>query len=339
MYTIEDISRMTGVGKAIISRYFNGYNVRKKNKLLIEEAVRETGYMPNESARSLRARSTKVIGVIVPTLDDSFTMTIIHNVEVALKDYGYSLFVTDCLSDKKNELPCVKMMLRKRVDALIILPLTHLDEIYLLTSQNNIPLIVFDQHYENDAVDFILFENDKGAYRAAEILIENGHEKTAVLLGPLTDYTPNQRFKGFRECMQANGIGVREEYIKVGEDYSMNSGYLGAKELLQSSDRPTAIFAANYDMTLGAMKAINEFNLNIPDEISIIAFDLMQIHDVIRPPLWTVIQPLVTIGNKIADITMKRVKGEASNEKIHYIPYEIFEGKSVKNLKRVSELT
>jgi len=95
MYTIEDISKITGLSISIISRYMNGYNVRKENKILIEEAVKKTGYTPNEFARSLRAKQTKVIGAIIPSLKDIFALSVLQHVEIVLKKHGYSLFIAD----------------------------------------------------------------------------------------------------------------------------------------------------------------------------------------------------------------------------------------------------
>jgi len=329
MYTVKDISKMTGVSKSVISRYFNGNNVHKKNKALIEEVVKKTGYIPNETARSLRAHKTKIIGAIVPSFGDSFAMTVIQHVKSFLKEQGYSLFVTDCLSDKEGELTCVKMMLQKRVDALIMLPVNASDETCELMRKNNVPLIFFDQYYPNEYVDSVLFENAKGAYRATEIFIENGHKNIAAILGPLSDYTPSERFNGFRACMCDNGLEIKGEYIKVNPDYSVHSGYLRTKELFELPTPPSAVLSSNYDITLGMLKALNELELNIAKDISVIAFDSLHIHEILRPSLCTVVQPLHKIGEKIAEVVFKRVKGETPESRINFIRYEIFQGGSI----------
>jgi DNA-binding LacI/PurR family transcriptional regulator len=334
MYKIEDISKITGLSISIISRYLNGHNVRKENKILIDEAVQKTGYTPNEFARSLRVKQTKTVGAIMPSLDDNFALSIMHYVEMALKKQGYSLFLTDCLHNPQDEINCVKMMIQKRVDALIVLPVGNFSEISILAKQNKTPLIIFDQYFENISADYVLFENKEGAYRAGEILVEYGHKNIYVIVGPLSDYTPRQRLQGFQNCMEKNNIPFTKENIFESKDYSMQSGYDITMNILNSSKKPTALFTTNFDMTLGAIKAINEKELIIPEDISLMAFDLLHIYEALKPKLWTVVQPIDKIGEQVAKQVLYRISN--SNDlpyTTHFIKYDLKEGKSIKKLK------
>lgn len=333
MYTIEDISKITGLSISIISRYMNGYNVRKENKILIEEAVKKTGYTPNEFARSLRAKQTKVIGAIIPSLKDIFALSVLQHVEIVLKKHGYSLFIADCMGSKDEEVACVQIMIQKRVDALIVLPVGDIKVISDMSKKNKIPLIIFDQYFENISADYILFENKLGAYRACEVLIENGHTNIGVIVGPLADYTPRQRLKGFKKCMEEKGISVAKESIVEVDGYSMQKGYNAALELLKKNKNLTALFSTNFDMTLGIIKATNELGLKIPDDISLMAFDCLEIYEVITPKLWTINQPVEAIGEQVVSQVLNRLSSsDDSPHTTHFVGYELKEGESIKRL-------
>lgn len=307
MYTIEDLSKITGLSISIISRYLNGHNVRKENKVLIDEAVKKTGYTPNEFARSLRLKQTKVIGAIVPSLTDSFALTTLHYVELSLKRQGYTLLLADCMNSKTEEIACVKAMIQKRVDALIVLPVGDIVAISELSNQSKIPLIIFDQYFENISADYVLFENKASAYKACDVLLDYGHKDVGIIVGPLRDYTPRQRLKGFKKCMEDHGIEVAENKIFEAKDYSMLSGYEIAKSIFLKHSSMTALFSTNFDMTLGVIKAANELDVKIPDDISLMAFDSLDLYEVIRPKLWTVIQPIETIGEQVALKVLNRI--------------------------------
>lgn len=333
MYTIEDISKMTGLSISIISRYMNGYNVRKENKIRIEEAVKKTGYTPNEFARSLRAKRTKVIGAIIPSLKDNFSLAVLQSVENALKKRGYSLFIADCFNSAEEEVACVQRMLQKRVDALIVLPIGDIAEISRLAKKNGIPLIIFDQYFENISADYILFENKAGAYRACEVLLENGHRNIGVLIGPLSDYTPRQRLKGFKNCMKDNGFVLPEENIFEISEYSMQHSYEVVCNIFRNRKDITAIFSTNFDMTLGVIKAVNELGINIPQDFSLMAFDSLEIYEIITPKLWTINQPIEEIANHIAMQVFSRLSsGDDSPYTTFFVKYELKEGASIQKI-------
>ena len=149
MVTITTISEVTGLSISIISRYLNGHNVREKNRILIEKAIKETGYVPNDFARNLRVEQTKCIGVIIPEFNSVFTTSVLNVVETIIMKSGYSLILSNCHNDKNFELTCAKTLIQKRVNALLILPLSDCQEISALARNNNIPVLVFDQYIKN----------------------------------------------------------------------------------------------------------------------------------------------------------------------------------------------
>ena len=154
------------------------------------------------------------------------------------------------------------------------------------------------------------------------------------MVGPLADYTPRQRLKGFKKCMEEKGISVAKESIVEVDGYSMQKGYNAALELLKKNKNLTALFSTNFDMTLGIIKATNELGLKIPDDISLMAFDCLEIYEVITPKLWTINQPVEAIGEQVVSQVLNRLSSsDDSPHTTHFVGYELKEGESIKRLK------
>ena len=333
MVTITTISKATGLSISIISRYLNGHNVREKNRILIEKAIKETGYVPNDFARNLRVEQTKCIGVIIPEFNSVFTTSILNIVETVITKHGYSLILSNCHGDKSFELTCAKTLIQKRVNALLILPLSDCKEISEMAKSNNIPVLVFDQYIKNKDVDYVLFDNKGSSYRAAEILVEYGHKNIGIIAGPQNIFTAKKRLKGFTEYFEKNDIPFSKENIYCCKEYNTESAYEVAKECLSKKNHPTALFTSSFYLTIGTIKAINELNLRIPEDISLIAFDSLPFYDVLKPKLWTINQPYDLIGKTIADNLLNLIENHhLSSEKIDVVSYSINEGESIKKL-------
>ena len=333
MVTIKTISEVTGLSISIISRYLNGHNVREKNKILIDKAIKETGYIPNDFARNLRVEQTKWIGVIIPEFNSIFTTTILNQVDNVLTKNGYSLILSNCHGDKNYELTCAKTLIQKRVDALLILPLSDCMEIGELAKNNNIPVLVFDQYTKNKNVDYVLFDNKGASYKAAEILVQYGHKNIGIIAGPQNIFTARKRLQGFINYFEKNEIPFSKNNIYYCKDFDTESAYITAKECLSKKDHPTALFTSSFYLTIGTMKAINELNLRVPEDISLIAFDSLPFYEVLKPKLWTIDQPYELIGNTIANNLLSLINQRSlSSEKIEVVRYSVIEGESIKKL-------
>lgn len=333
MVTITTISEVTGLSISIISRYLNGHNVREKNRILIEKAIKETGYVPNDFARNLRVEQTKCIGVIIPEFNSVFTTSVLNVVETMIMKSGYSLILSNCHGDKNFELTCAKTLIQKRVNALLILPLSDCQEISVLARNNNIPVLVFDQYIKNKDVDYVLFDNKGSSYRAAEILTEYGHKNIGIIAGPQNVFTAKKRLEGFIDYFEKNNIHFPKENIYRCKEFDTESAYQAAKECLSKENHPTALFTSSFYLTIGTLKAINEMNLRIPEDISLIAFDSLPFYEVLKPKLWTINQPYDLIGKTIAKNLLDLIENrQLSSEKIDVVSYSINEGESIKRL-------
>jgi LacI family transcriptional regulator len=162
--------------------------------------------------------------------------------------------------------------------------------------------------------DMVLVDNLNASYSATEHLITRGHRNIGIICGQGEIYTAQERLKGYKRVYEDYGMTVNEEYIKYG-NYQLESGYRLMKEFLhmKKEKRPSAVFITNYEMTLGAFIAINENNIKVPEEMSIIGFDNLTMSRIIKPALSVVIQPMQQIGETVANLMLKRLKGDMSN--------------------------
>jgi LacI family transcriptional regulator len=178
--------------------------------------------------------------------------------------------------------------------------------------EKEIPIVLIDRPIQNRECDVVLTDNMNASYNAVEQLIIRGHKEIGIICGPSDNYTSQERLKGYRRVHEDYGMKVNSENIRFG-DYEIQSGYELMKEFLKPVNHIDSVFVTNYEMTLGAIMAVNELNVKIPDELSFIGFDNLQLAKVVKPNLTIVVQPIGQIGESAADIILKRLKGDKTN--------------------------
>ena len=331
MVTIKDIAKDTGLSLATISKYINGGNVREKNRILIEDSIRRLNFVVNEFARGLKTSRSRSIGVIIPDLSNLFITTIITSAEDILRSQGYSILVCDCRGDSEQEKEAVQFLLGKRVDGIINMPVSHDGRHLDLAVAQEVPIILIDRMVSRleDQVNTVLVDNVAGVARAVHMLLEAGHRDIGIILGPKDVFTSGQRKLGYSKAMIAHGLLPQNQHILY-SDYSVKGGYAAMKELVKHRGI-TAVFASNYEMTLGAMIAVNDLGLRIPEELSFIGFDHEQLSQVMRPRLTIVTQPLEKIGEAAAEILLHQLDTEKERREIKNVtlPTDMMLGESI----------
>ena len=310
--TIKDVARYTGLSIATISKYINGGNVLEKNRVLIEEAIKALDFKVNEIARGLKTNKSMTIGVLIPSLENVFITSIISNIESILIQNGYSTIICDYRENEKLEREKTEFLLSKMVDGIITMPYSNNGEHIKRALEKNIPVVLIDRPIKDVNCDVVLVDNLNASYDAIEQLITRGHKRIGIICGPEEIFTSQERLKGYLRVYEDYSMEVDPRLIKHG-NYQIDSGYKLTNELLDMEPRPTAIYVTNYEMTLGAIMAINERGVSIPDELSIIGFDNIQMAKIVKPPLSIVVQPMQQIGETAANILLKRLKGDMSN--------------------------
>ena len=332
---MKDIARRTGLGLATISSYFNGGNVREKNRIKIEEAIEELHYEVNEVARGLKTNATKTIGVVIPELNNTFCAEIITGMEDILRSHGYATIVCDCRTDKKLEREAIEFLIRRRVDGVINMPGDEEGNHLKKFQRTGKPIVLIDRKIQGISCDSVLVDNKKAAEDAVRQFIERGHRYIGIIGGPKGIFTAQERMAGYYRALEKAGIPVRESLICHG-DYTIQGGVQSLEELVQKNPDMTAVFVTNYEMTMGAMIGVNELGIQIPEQLSVIGFDNLQFARACNPKLTIVSQPTDGIAREVARIMLEHLEnGKKESEEFftEKLQTEIIEGKSVNTLK------
>lgn len=332
--TMKDIARRTGLGLATISSYFNGGNVREKNRIKIEEAIEELHYEVNEVARGLKTNATRTIGVVIPELNNTFCAEIITGMEDVLRSHGYATIVCDCRTDKKLEREAVEFLTRRRVDGIINMPVDEEGNHLKRFQKTGKPIVLIDRKIQGINCDSVLVDNKKAAEDAVRYFIERGHRNIGIIGGPEEVFTAQERMAGYYKALKSAGIPMSESLIWHG-DYTIQGGVRGLEELVQNNPEMTAVFVTNYEMTMGAMIGLNELGIRIPEQLSMIGFDNLQFARACNPKLTIVAQPTDGIAREVAKVMLNHLEnaGETSGELFsEKLETEIIAGKSVRVL-------
>ena len=332
--TMKDIARRTGRGLATISSYFNGGNVREKNRIKIEEAIEELHYEVNEVARGLKTNATRTIGVVIPELNNTFCAEIITGMEDVLRSHGYATIVCDCRTDKKLEREAVEFLIRRRVDGIINMPVDEEGNHLKRFQKMGKPIVLIDRKIQGIDCDSVLVDNKKAAEDAVRYFIGRGHRNIGIIGGPEEVFTAQERMAGYYKALESAGIPVSESLIWHG-DYTIQGGVRGLEELVQNNPEMTAVFVTNYEMTMGAMIGVNELGIRIPEQLSMIGFDNLQFARACNPKLTIVAQPTDGIAKEVAKVMLNHLEnaGETSGELFsEKLETEIIAGKSVRVL-------
>lgn len=328
--TMKDLAKETGLGLATISSYFNGGNVRKQNREKIEIAVRKLDFEINEVARGLKKDHTKMIGVVIPELNSIFCAQIITEVEDVLRNYGYAMVVSDCRTNINREKEAVEFLLHKRVDGLIIMPTSSDKKFLERFLSHNKPIVLIDRKIDDIECDCVLVDNEKAVEEAVSSMIDIGHREIGMIAGPIAISTSMERLNGYKNAMLKAGLSVNESLIENG-DFTMTGGAEAMENLLDNNKHMTAVLVSNYEMTIGAMITLNEREVKIPKELSVIGYDNKEFAKASNPTLSIISQPTKEIGKKVAELLISRLgENDGKERQIIKLDTTFLEGRSVR---------
>lgn len=306
--TIKDVAAAAKVSTATVSRVLaglDGTGPRVRQRVL--DTVKKLDYHPNRLARDLRAGMRKVIGVIIPDLQNPFLTGVVRGVESVLQQQGYSLILGNSDERAEREQRHLAVLRGEGAAGLILAPSDAPDANYEALQGWDIPIVAVDRMPRGLQVDLVCSGNREGAREAARHLIGHGYEDIAIINGPVGVDVVEDRLAGFRDALMAAGIKPRQSFV-IHSDFRQTGGRAAMQQLLDLPKRPRAVFVANNLMTLGALQAIHERGMDIPRDIAVVGFDDMPWSTSLRPPLTAVAQPIEEIGRVAADLLLERLK-------------------------------
>jgi DNA-binding LacI/PurR family transcriptional regulator len=304
---IYDIAEKAGVSVVTVSRVINNYpNVRENNRMKVLAAMKELDYKPNAAARTLAKGKTGMIGLILPVFGDSFMTQVMASVEKALKEKGMFMVVSTTAGDDlgPNESSCFRLFREERVDGVLIMtPVT--DSGYILElKKRNVPCVLLDQHQSSIQVPSVIVDNFDGGYQATLTLIKEGAGKIAHISGPNIYESSKERTRGFFAALSANGIVIDDEYIVQG-DFTVACGYNITRNWIERDILPDSVFAADDNTAFGVLDAAREYNIAVPQKLSIIGYDDHPFTSLFHPGISTVRQPAEEMGKQGVELLME----------------------------------
>lgn len=330
--TLKTLSETTGYSISTISRVLSGkgkqYRISESAMQRILEEANKLNFRPNSIAQSLRTEKTYTLGLVIPNLSNSYFSNIASVIIREARNEDYRVIILDTMENEENEQEAVDTLLSHKADGILLVPCgadaSRLEQINSLRT----PVLLIDRYFPESELTHIATDNYRGACMATEHLISNGHKDILCLQG-IPHSSPNkERVRGYRDTLAKYGYDSRLNIR--GNDFSFESGYLQTRLILNNEQRPSAIFALSNTILLGAMKAIREAHLRIPEDISIISFDNEAYLDLLDPPISRISQPSPQIASLAVHTLIGLMKGEKKEPIL--LPPTLIPGESVRNL-------
>lgn len=329
--SIYDVAKQAEVSPATVSRFLNRTTyVSDAKSSKIEQAIRALGYKPNYSMNQGRNTRSMTIGVLVQNPESPHTSRFLNDMEKVLNEQGYSLVIATGHWKNKLESHALEYLERSNVDGIIVVTGTLTDK-QILDYSETMPVVAFGYDVIGKRVRSINIDNVLGGYMATLHLLQQGHLNIAHIKGLLNQPDAAARFVGYKKALQEAGIKVQSKLIKQG-DFSSETGYKMTKELIESNNHFSAIFAANDQTAYGAIKALHDHGLRVPEDVSVVGFDDLPTSYYFTPALTTLRQPVEEIGVVCAESILNLLNG--NKHEVRLPPMELIVRQSTKSIYR-----
>lgn len=308
--SLKSVASLAGVSIATVSRVLNGDAVVKdETRLAVQKAIKASGYHPNRVAQRLRStvRSKKLIGLLIPDIQNPFYVDVIRGIEEYAYENGSAVVIGNFSQDRKKEKLYIDILRSESVDGFIVAPSDGKDEYVEDLINDGHAVVCIDRGLTNLSVDVVKSDNETGAFNAVEHLIKLGHRRIAHITGDPSIPTTQERISGYMAAHRQYGLPVDNDIIR-GRESNFVSGLELTREILDLPDCPTAIFAANNLLTLGALETILTRGLKIPEDIAVVGFDDVYWATSLNPPLTAVRQHGLEIGQRAIELLYLRIQ-------------------------------
>lgn len=304
---LADVARRAGVSTASVSRVLaDKPHVSATIRQRVLTAVDELNFRPSRLARSLRVQRSHVLGLIISDIQNPFFIALIRAIEDIAYQHQYSLVLCNADEDPVKEALYLDLMMAEKVAGVVISPTHAAAAACQHLADVGIPVVAIDRRVNNTQVDTVVIDNVQAAFALVSHLIDNGHRRIGAVVGTPTVTTGHERRDGYLRALQAHGLTPAPELLCFGSP-TMATGYRLVNDLLNLANPPTALFLGNNLLTIGALKAIHERNLRVPDDVALAAFDEMDWMFVVKPALSVVAQPVYAMGKCAAELLLARI--------------------------------
>lgn len=314
MVTIKDVAREAGVSTATVSRVFNNVGpVDEETRKRVRQVARQLRYAPSAIGRSLSTRRTDALGLLLPDLFGEFFSEVLRGSDQTAQRSHYHLVVSSS-HNNKDEIRAALAMMRGRVDGLVIMS-PHIDAETLNENlPQSLPVVLLNCYAETNGFDALNIDNYGGAYTMVKHLLSHGHKRIAIIKGNQTNFDAAERLRGYRAAMRDNGGELNAQWELDG-NFTEDAGFDAARALLSLSFRPTAIFACNDSMAIGAMRALRSEGVQLPEDMALAGFDDVPIAPYLTPALTSVRVGIQDLGVKAIETLLHAVRHKNTHHK------------------------
>lgn len=327
--SIKDVAKLAGVSISTVSSVINkNKNVSMELTIKIEDAIKQLGYRKNPVASGLKSKQTKTIGVLLTQITSIYFPQLLQGLEDIIFDSEYNLTFSTSNNEIEREQYYIELMENRWVDGIILDSIANSTDHkkyieYLneeLSIKKGIPIVSLSEDIIMQSnISAVIVDNREGAIIAINHLLSFGHKKIAHIQGLPKNKASDFRLEGYKTALMDKGININPKLIKIG-DFSPSSGYTVMKELLQEGEEFTAVFSCNDQMAIGAIKAIREAGLKVPEDIAIIGFDNIPMSTLINPALTTINVPKYRIGADAAKVLITKLSNPENENKVEVLP-------------------
>lgn len=309
--TIKDVAAKAGVSPATASRVAGNYGyVSSINRRKVLAAIKQLGYRPNTIARSMVTKSTNTIGLVVTDITNPFFAQLVRSVENITWQAGYTLILANTDENAQREETIIQTLMEKCVDGLILVPASSQPSTYMdKYLQQGLQLVLLDRSIEGISVDTVMVDNENAAFLAVTHLIKLGHRRIGMVIDNLAISTNTERLAGYKRAFREADLPLEESLIRSCQ-FTEQSAYGIASEMLRLPHHPTAFFAANNFMTMGILHAIRQLGLKVPEEVALVGFDDLDWTTFGQPELTAVMQPVNEMGAVAAQRMLARLQDD-----------------------------
>jgi DNA-binding LacI/PurR family transcriptional regulator len=304
-----DVAKEAGVSTATVSAVINGITTRipvsEASRTKVKEAIRKLNYQVNEHARSLRTGKSFTIGVVVSDITQPFSGEMIRVIERELSSRNYNFLLSDVQNNKEREHFYLQLFLQKKVDGILFVGASNeLDDQGIQDLlRAGIPVVLTEREVSEKNVPCVLVDNIKGGFMATDHLIQQGYAHITFIVGPSQNAVSIERLEGYKSALMQNNREFSDAGIVEG-GISLEDGYNAMQSLLSRAEIPTAVVAFNDSLALGAMRAIKDKGLNVPEDIAVIGYDDIPMASYCDPSLTTIRQPILRMCQEAAGLLL-----------------------------------
>jgi LacI family transcriptional regulator len=312
--TIRDVARAAGVSVATVSRVFNNSGpVHEETRARVREVAGALRYSPNSAARSLITAKSNTLGVLLPDLYGEFFSEVIRGIDQTAQHNGYHVLVSSSHETQEHIEGAIRAM-RGRVDGLIVMSPDIDGSTLAANLPDSLPVVLLNCAVDGTSYDAISVDNFGGAYAMVRHLLTTGGTRVAIITGSSRNYDARERLRGYRAALRDAGAEQQEGW-EIAGDFTETGGYRAAREIAALSPRPTAVFAANDAMAIGALSAFREVGLRVPEDIAVAGFDDIPMARYMSPPLTSVHVEISELGARAMGVLLAAVHEKNRHER------------------------